>query len=159
MKFCTNCAAQIADDAAVCPNCGAAQAAPQQNYATEQPYAAPQQPYAAPQQPYVDPQQAYANQQTYVNQQPYGVPQQPYGDPYAAPAKSSGLSTAAKIFMIIATVVQGIYILPLAWCLPMTLSYCKKVKNNQPIGIGFKICSLLFVNTIAGILMLCDKDH
>ena len=138
MKFCTNCAAQIADDATMCPNCGAAQVVAQQNYATQQPYGAPQQPYGAP-------------------QQPYGAPQT-YGDPYAEPAKPSGLATAAKIFMIIATVVQGLYILPLAWCLPMTLSYCKKIKYNQPVSVGFKVCSLLFVNTIAGILMLCDKN-
>ena len=77
------------------------------------------------------------------------------------PAKSSDLSTAAKVFMIIGTVVMGLscYLIPLAWCIPMTISYCKKIKNGQPIGTGFKICSLLFVNMIAGILMLCDKEH
>ncbi|MBR2441835.1 MAG: hypothetical protein IKB20_02055 [Clostridia bacterium] len=60
--------------------------------------------------------------------------------------------------MIIATVVLGLYIIPLAWCLPMTISYCKKIKENRPISTSFKVCTLLFVNLIAGILMLCDKD-
>ena len=72
---------------------------------------------------------------------------------------ASGLTTAAKILMIISTVVTGFYLIPLAWCLPMTISYSKKIKNGEPVGTGFKICTLLFVNTIAGILMLCDKEH
>ena len=40
----------------------------------------------------------------------------------------------------------------------MTVSYCKKIKTGEPISVGFKICSLLFVSTIAGIIMLIDKD-
>ncbi len=71
---------------------------------------------------------------------------------------SSGLKTAAKILMIVGTVVMGLYIIPLAWCIPMTISYCNKIKRGETISIGFKVCSLLFVNTIAGILMLCDQD-
>ena len=70
----------------------------------------------------------------------------------------SPLKTAAKILMIISTVVLGIYIFPLAWYLPMTISYCKKLKKGEPISLGFKICVLLFVDTISGILLLCDKD-
>ena len=72
----------------------------------------------------------------------------------------STLSNVAKIFMIIATVVSGIFTLgiALAWCLPMTLSYNKKIKNGINVSIGFKVCSLLFVSLIAGILMLCDEN-
>ena len=82
-----------------------------------------------------------------------------YVDPFApAPKKESTLKLVAKVFMILGTVCMGFLILPLAWCLPMTLSYCKKIKNNEPISIGFKVCALLFVNTIAGILMLVDQD-
>ena len=87
------------------------------------------------------------------------APQQPVY--YAPVQEESGLTKAAKIFMIIGTVVMGLstYCIGLAWCIPMTVVYFKKLKNRQPIGMGFKICSLLFVNTIAGILMLCDKDN
>ena len=70
----------------------------------------------------------------------------------------SGLQMAAKILMIIGTVIMGLYIIPLAWCLPITLSYCKKLKNNEPVSTGFKVCSLLFVSLIGGILMLCDNN-
>ena len=73
--------------------------------------------------------------------------------------KESGTTTAAKVFMILGTVLMGLYLLPLAWCIPMTVSYFKKVNSGQPISTGFKVCSLLFVSMIGGILMLCDKDN
>ncbi len=72
--------------------------------------------------------------------------------------KNSGLKIAAKVFMIISTVFLGFYIIPLAWCLPMTISYSRKVENGESVSLAFKICSLIFVNTIAGILMLCDNE-
>lgn len=67
------------------------------------------------------------------------------------------METAIKVFMILSTVVAGIATLGIAllWCIPMTVHYCK---NTYFVGTGFKICTLLFVNTIAGILMLCDNQ-
>jgi uncharacterized membrane protein YvbJ len=73
--------------------------------------------------------------------------------------QTSTMQTVAKIFMIIGTVINGFAIIPLAWCVPMTLSYINKIKNGERVGTGFKVCTLLFVNTIAGILMLCDDDN
>ena len=78
-----------------------------------------------------------------------------------APAyQPSSLATAAKIFMILGTIVMAIttYCIALAWCLPLTIIYCKKIKRGEPIGVGFKVCSLLFVSMVGGILMLCDKQ-
>ena len=40
----------------------------------------------------------------------------------------------------------------------MTLSYFKSVKEGRPVSLAFKICSLLFVNTIAGVAMICDQE-
>lgn len=75
--------------------------------------------------------------------------------------KESGLTTAAKVLMILGTIALGLscFLIPLAWCIPMTVSYFRKVKNGVPVSTGFKVCSLIFVNTIAGILMLCDKEN
>ncbi len=74
--------------------------------------------------------------------------------------KPSGLSSVAKAFMVIGTVFTSLYLffIPLAWCLPMTIVYFKKVNRGERISTGFKVCSLIFVNTIAGILMLCDNN-
>ncbi|MBQ4100195.1 MAG: zinc-ribbon domain-containing protein, partial [Oscillospiraceae bacterium] len=49
----------------------------------------------------------------------------------------SGLTIAAKVFMILGTVFLGFSIIPLAWCIPMTVSYFNNVKYNRPIGVGF----------------------
>jgi len=69
--------------------------------------------------------------------------------------------TATKIFMIIGLVYTSIigFLIPLAWCIPMYIHYTNSVKRNEPIGNAFKICILLFVNMIAGILMFCEKDE
>ena len=63
-----------------------------------------------------------------------------------APAKQQNvLVTVAKVFMVIGTVANAFYafLIPLIWCLPMTVVYFNKTKNNQPIGLGFKICCLI----------------
>ena len=70
----------------------------------------------------------------------------------------SGLKLATKILMILGTIMTGFWLIPLAWCIPLTISYFNKVRNGEPITTGFKVCCLLFVSLIGGILMLCDND-
>lgn len=72
--------------------------------------------------------------------------------------KMTGLQTAAFVFMILGTVFLASGLIPLAWCIPMMISYKKKIETGQPVSVGFKICTLIFVSLIAGILMLVDKD-
>lgn len=85
----------------------------------------------------------------------------PFAAPFLPTRRESGISTAAKILMILGTIGIGIstFLIGLAWAIPMTVHYFNSIKFRRPIGTGFKICSLLFVNTIAGILMLCDNEH
>lgn len=71
---------------------------------------------------------------------------------------NDGLAVAAKIFLILGCITSGWLLVPLAWCLPITISICNKMKNNEPVGTGLKVCALLFVNLIAGILLLCRSD-
>ena len=41
----------------------------------------------------------------------------------------------------------------------MFISFFRRVKDGRRVGIAFKICTLLFVSLIAGVLMLCrDED-
>lgn len=70
----------------------------------------------------------------------------------------STMQKVAKIFMIISCVLWGFSIIPLLWCIPMTKSYIKKIESGETISTTFKICTLLFVSVVSGILMLCDKD-
>lgn len=68
--------------------------------------------------------------------------------------------TAIKVFMLLGCIFNALlyYLIPLCWCIPMTVIAFKKLKKGEKIGTGFKVCSLLFVNTIAGILLLCERD-
>ena len=72
---------------------------------------------------------------------------------------NDGLAVASKIFLILGCVMQGWLLIPLAWCLPITISICNKMKANEPVGTGLKVCSLLFVSLIGGILLLCRSDE
>ncbi len=72
---------------------------------------------------------------------------------------SDGLAVASKIFLILGCVFQGWLLIPLAWCLPITISICGRMKRGEAVGTGLKVCSLLFVNLIAGILLLCRSDE
>lgn len=71
---------------------------------------------------------------------------------------NDALAVASKIFLILGCIAQGWLLIPLAWCLPITISICGKMKRNEPVGTGSKVCALLFVNLIAGILLLCRSN-
>ena len=84
--------------------------------------------------------------------------EQKQGENIAAPQKSE-FRTVTKVFMILGCVFTAFfYLIPLCWTIPMTVSYCRRSAQGIPIGMGFKICSLLFVSLVAGILMLCDDN-
>lgn len=81
------------------------------------------------------------------------------GEKQTKNAGNDGLAIAAKIFLILGCIAQGWLLVPLAWCLPITISICNQMKRGEPVGMGLKICSLLFVNLIGGILLLCRSDE
>ena len=65
----------------------------------------------------------------------------------------------AFVFMILGCVFLGLcVIISLAWTIPMTVYANNKVKAGEPLGTGFKVCVLLFVSMIAGILLLCRQE-
>ncbi len=75
-------------------------------------------------------------------------------------SSDSAFTLIAKIFMVIGCVVSAsLFLIPLCWTIPMTVHYFKKVNNHEDVGVGFKVCSLLFVSLIAGIMMLCDSEN
>ena len=68
------------------------------------------------------------------------------------------MSTVVKVFLILGCIAQCWCIIPLAWCLPITISIFNSFKEKRPIGTGMKVCALLFVNLVAGICLLCMND-
>ncbi len=41
----------------------------------------------------------------------------------------------------------------------MTIAVSNKLKNKEPISVTLKVCTLIFVNTVSGILLLCMNDE
>lgn len=72
--------------------------------------------------------------------------------------KDSTLTLIIKVFMVIGCVAYGWAIVPLFWCVPMTIHYWNCARDGKQVGLLFKICTFLFVNLIAGVLMLIDND-
>ena len=133
MKYCSKCGNELFDEAVICPSCGCpVEGASQPNSSTQ------------------------------------------------SPETKKTLRTVAKVFMLISLIssalalIAGIICLwfdrglavrgissgiSLAWIIPMTVYYWKSVKENRPVSVGFKVCTLLFVNLVSGICMLVDKDE
>ena len=62
-------------------------------------------------------------------------------------------------YLAVSPLIMGFtYLIPLAWMLPMTVVLKNKIKNNESIGVGFKVCTLLFCSIISGICLLCVND-
>lgn len=73
--------------------------------------------------------------------------------------KNSSLDTAIKVFMILACIADSsFFLIMLIWTIPMTISAWNKMENGEEISVGFKICYLLFVGKLAGILLLCRGE-
>lgn len=62
------------------------------------------------------------------------------------------------ICIIVYTVLAVSTLIPLAWCIPLTVIVFKRTKVGAPISTAMKVCILIFVNIIAGILLLCRKE-
>ena len=87
-----------------------------------------------------------------------GAPLTAAAPAYEAPRRDEAMCTVVKVFLILGCVSIGWALIPLAWCIPMTVSIFRKLNEGEPIGTGLKVCTLLFVNLVAGILLLCMED-
>lgn len=61
------------------------------------------------------------------------------------------MKTVVKVFVIIGMIVGFWYILPLIF----GTKILRKLNNNIPLTAGDKVCTILFVSIIAGILAFC----
>ncbi len=51
-------------------------------------------------------------------------------------------------------------LIPLAWMIPMTVIAWGIYKGTRPNTVAFAVCTLIFCNLVAGILLLCStKDE
>lgn len=138
MKYCKNCGAELMDEAVICPNCGTSveEPAPKNNklLVAALVFMCLTLVWALIQ--FVT--GLIGIQATIAGYVEAGITQQ----------AAQSLAYAALVLNII----------PLAWGIPMTISVGRKIKNDAPITTAFKVCTLIFVNLIAGILLLCRKE-
>ena len=65
----------------------------------------------------------------------------------------------AFILNVISAVACCWLLIPLAWMIPMTVISWGIYKGTRPNSVAFGVCTLLFVNMVSGILLLCtNKD-
>lgn len=72
---------------------------------------------------------------------------------------NSGPDSVSRVFMIVCCVLLSLMIVPMSWCIPMTVILCKKLREHRVIGTGFKVCIMLFVSIVSGILLLCRDER
>lgn len=75
-----------------------------------------------------------------------------------AAEKDSTLNTVIKVFMVLGCIATCWCLIPLAWTIPMTVSFFNRVRDGRKVDVGFKVCTLLFVNLVAGICLLCRDE-
>lgn len=63
-----------------------------------------------------------------------------------------------SICIALYTVFAVASLISLAWCIPLTVIVFKRTKIGAPISTAMKVCILIFVNIIPGILLLCRKE-
>lgn len=73
-------------------------------------------------------------------------------------SKDSTMKMIAFIFAIISCISTGWCLIPLCWTIPMTIKIYKAYKGEITLSTGFKVCTLIFVSIISGILLLVDED-
>jgi len=158
MKYCTHCGEQIDDDAVICPHCGCKA----EGEATETAQPAP----------------TKSNRGVTVAAEVFmvltlvstlicatvstilaivcGVTNTAIIDASAV-INGTELGAVTACLIVFITFAVTCFV-PLAWVIPMTVHVFRANKIGAPIGTGFKVCTLIFVNFIAGILLLCRRE-
>lgn len=67
------------------------------------------------------------------------------------------LRLIAFILCILSTVSTGWLIIPLIWMVPMSVICWGIYQGTKPNTVAFGVCTLIFLNLLAGILLLISK--
>lgn len=69
------------------------------------------------------------------------------------------LVVVTKVFLVIGCIASLSFLLPLLWTVPITIIIWNKLDKKEHISILSKIVVLLFVNIVAGALLLVDETE
>lgn len=101
------------------------------------------------------PQYTTTTANAYVNGQPTVV--EVVQTQYAMSDTDRTLRLIAFIFNVLSMLAAAIFIIPLAWMIPMTVRSWNIYKGTRPNTVAFDVCTLLFLDLISGILLLVSK--
>lgn len=167
MKYCSHCGKEVLDEAVICPNCGC-----RTNYTAQATQNAPSgrnkilgtiakilmliqtigQGLAALGLIITA---IVVNLSGEIAQGIYEYIQSNTTTPESVPAPELIIGIFVAYFIALAV---G-YLITLAWCIPMTITTWRKLQRRENMGVGFRVCVLIFVNLIAGILLLCLEEE
>ena len=82
----------------------------------------------------------------------------PLGPVYAGLVPEIDPATFITVYNTICIVFALINLVPLCWSIPMTVVTYRGFQKKTKLSIAFKVCTLIFVNMISGILLLCDQE-
>ena len=157
MTNCNACGVPLSDEDAFCPNCGAATGKPRiqapKTVMDIQPAPGVLQVHEFQQMPAAL--QIPAAQQTMQ-------PQPEYWQQLAMKnrVQNKNYATAVKAMMVLGCLVGArFYLVPLLWCIPMTVVAWKKLDRGEPLGTAFKVCTCIFVSRLAALFMFLMTDE
>ena len=176
MKYCKNCGNAIADDESFCRICGTKQDDPFYSSTVASPYYDDVKPVTllsktmqiiikillivAIATVFIDAGRVLvgglsitqADMQAYVDQM---IAQDPS---VVEVFEVIDIAQFAEIVKTMVIFVAVCCLIPLCWRLPMSKNILKAMKNGTTLSTGFKVCTLIFVNVILGIVLLCQRD-
>ena len=168
--YCTNCGAPVQDNALFCESCGSALASqrmgnPAQGFQIkEMPLEAWDDPngvsYGCVQEGQSGQHgQAAAPMGSSAVYPPAGLSAARPADAYDPSIESTdrSLRLAAFVLNLLVTIACGIFLITLAWMIPMTVHSWRIYKGECCNTVAFGVCTLLFCSTVGGILLLCSK--
>jgi uncharacterized membrane protein YvbJ len=68
------------------------------------------------------------------------------------------MATIIKVFLVLGCIVAGFTIIALAWYIPMTVSIFHSLNEHRKVSVGMKVCTLIFIGVVPGILLLCSDN-
>lgn len=73
-------------------------------------------------------------------------------------SSGSTMKMVAFVFCLIGTITLGFALIPLIWCIPMTVKVYNAWKYNEKVSVAFSVCTVLFVSLIGGLLLLISDE-
>lgn len=138
LEKCQNCGYKVFPDEDICPNCGYVIKRKTKTNSFENSFDEEKSNNSF----------SNSTQQTYEN--PTHNTNQPL----------PGIVMGTLIFMVIGIIFNAVtFPISLLWTIPITGYYYSLIRKGKRIELWLKIVSLIFVNIIAGVLMLADKDR